>query len=110
MSGGTTGVPKGVLGSHRGMVQAGMQLRAWLSPAIREWTDVIMLPLPLFHTYGNTGVQSLAWINHNPISLTPNPRELRDVLEEINEVRPAFICAVPTLLIGLLNHLTKQQG
>ena len=110
MSGGTTGIPKGVLGTHRGMVQAGMQLRAWLSPAIREWTDVIMLPLPLFHTYGNTGVQSLAWINHNPISLTPNPREIRDVLDEINEVRPAFICTVPTLLIALLNHSMTKTG
>lgn len=110
MSGGTTGVPKGVLGSHRGMIQAGMQLRAWLSPAMKEWEDVIMLPLPLFHTYGNTGVQSLAWINHNPISLTPNPRELKDVLEEINEVKPAFICAVPTLLIGLLSHSMTKTG
>ena len=110
MSGGTTGVPKGVLGSHRGMVQAGMQLRAWLRPAMKEWTDVIMLPLPLFHTYGNTGVQSLAWINHNPISLTPNPRELKDVLDEINEVKPAFICAVPTLLIGLLGHSMTKTG
>jgi long-chain acyl-CoA synthetase len=110
MSGGTTGVPKGVLGSHRGMVQAGMQLRAWLSPAMKEWTDVIMLPLPLFHTYGNTGVQSLAWINHNPISLTPNPREIKDVLDEINEVKPAFICAVPTLLIALLSHSMTKTG
>lgn len=110
MSGGTTGVPKGVLGSHRGMVMAGLQLRAWLSPAMKPWTDTIMLPLPLFHTYGNTGVQSLAWINHNPISLTPNPRELRDVLEEINEVKPAFICAVPTLLNGLLSHSMTKTG
>ena len=110
MSGGTTGVPKGVLGSHRGMVMAGMQLRAWLSPAMKEWTDTIMLPLPLFHTYGNTGVQSLAWINHNPISLTPNPREIGDVLDEINDVKPAFICAVPTLLIALLGHSRTKAG
>ncbi|HEX5576871.1 MAG TPA: AMP-binding protein, partial [Gemmatimonadaceae bacterium] len=110
MSGGTTGVPKGVLGNHRGMVMAGMQLREWLSPAMKEWTDTIMLPLPLFHTYGNTGVQSLAWINHNPISLTPNPREIGDVLDEINDVKPAFICAVPTLLIALLGHSRTKAG
>jgi long-chain acyl-CoA synthetase len=110
MSGGTTGVPKGVLGSHRGMVTAGLQLRAWLRPAMNEWTDTIMLPLPLFHTYGNTGVQSLSWINHNPLSLTPNPRELSDVLDEITEVKPAFICAVPTLLIGLMGHSMTKSG
>ncbi|MEO8576407.1 MAG: long-chain fatty acid--CoA ligase [Gemmatimonadales bacterium] len=110
MSGGTTGTPKGVVGTHRGMVTAGLQLREWLKPAMNEWTDTIMIPLPLFHTYGNTGVQSLALINHNPLSLTPNPRELRDVLDEINAVKPAFICAVPTLLNGLLSHSMTKTG
>ena len=53
MSGGTTGTPKGVVGTHRGMVTAGIQLQAWLRPAMNPWTDTIMMPLPLFHTYGN---------------------------------------------------------
>ena len=110
MSGGTTGTPKGVVGSHKGMVTAGMQLRAWLRSAMHEWTDTIMVPLPLFHTYANTGVQSLALINHNPLSLTPNPREPREVLEEINQVKPAFICAVPTLLNALLSHSLTKTG
>lgn len=110
MSGGTTGTPKGVAGSHRGMVTAGIQLQAWLKSAMHEWVDTIMVPLPLFHTYANTGVQSLALINHNPLSLTPNPREPREVLEEINAVRPAFICAVPTLLNALLSHSMTKTG
>jgi long-chain acyl-CoA synthetase len=110
MSGGTTGAPKGVAGSHRGMTIAGVQLQSWLSPAMHEWTDTIMLPLPLFHTYANTGVQSLAFVNHNPIALIPNPRELREVLTEINDVKPAFICAVPTLLVGLMSHPLTRSG
>jgi long-chain acyl-CoA synthetase len=110
MSGGTTGTPKGVVGTHRAMVIAGLQLRAWLHSAMEEWTDTIMLPLPLFHTYANTGVQSLAFINHNPIALIPNPRELRDVLKEIMDVRPAFICTVPTLLNGIMNHPLARAG
>ena len=110
MSGGTTGTPKGVAGTHRGMTIAGVQLQCWLSPAMNEWTDTIMLPLPLFHTYANTGVQSLAFINHNPIALIPNPREMRDVLKEINDVKPAFICVVPTLLVGLMNHPLTREG
>jgi long-chain acyl-CoA synthetase len=109
MSGGTTGTPKGVVGQHRGLVVAGHQLRAWLRPAMNEWTDIIMLPLPLFHTYGNTGVQSLALINHNPIALIPNPRDLRNVLKEIGELRPAFICTVPTLLNGIMNHPLARE-
>jgi long-chain acyl-CoA synthetase len=110
MSGGTTGTPKGVVGTHRGMVVAGHQLQAWLRPAMNEWTDTIMLPLPLFHTYGNTGVQSLALINHNPIALIPNPRDLRAFLKEIIVVRPAFICTVPTLLNGIMNHAMAREG
>jgi long-chain acyl-CoA synthetase len=110
MSGGTTGTPKGVVGLHRGMVVAGLQLQAWLRPAMREWTDKIMLPLPLFHTYANTGVQSLALINHNPIALIPNPREIRDLLKEIIAVRPSFICTVPTLLNGIMNHSMAREG
>ncbi|HUQ98739.1 MAG TPA: AMP-binding protein, partial [Gemmatimonadaceae bacterium] len=110
MSGGTTGTPKGVVGSHRGMVVAGVQLQAWLRSAMHEWTDKIMLPLPLFHTYANTGVQSLAMINHNPVALIPNPRELRDVLNEIRDVKPAFICTVPTLLNGIMNHSLAREG
>jgi long-chain acyl-CoA synthetase len=107
MSGGTTGKPKGVVGLHSAMVVAGLQLRAWLSPVMREW-DTILLPLPLFHTYANTGVQSLAFVNHNPIALVPNPRDIADMLRDFNRVKPAFTCAVPTLLIGIMNHPMVQ--
>ena len=110
MSGGTTGAPKGVLGKHRGMVMAGLQLRAWLRSAMDEWTDTMMLPLPLFHVFANIGVQSLALVNHNPISLIANARELRDVLKEIESVKPAFLVAVPTLLSGIMTHPLTRKG
>jgi long-chain acyl-CoA synthetase len=110
MSGGTTGTPKGVVGVHRGMVIAGLQLQAWLRPAMEEWTDTIMCPLPLFHVYTNTGLQSLALVNHNPIALIPNPRDIREVLKEIIDLKPAFICTVPTLLNGIMNHPMAREG
>ena len=60
---------------------AGHQLRT-VASAMNEWTDSIMMPLPLFHTYGNTGA-SLALINHNPISPIPNGRDIPALLKEI---------------------------
>ncbi|HEV8233471.1 MAG TPA: AMP-binding protein [Gemmatimonadaceae bacterium] len=110
MSGGTTGTPKGVLGLHRNMVIAGLQLQRWLGSTMLEWTDSLMVPLPLFHTFTHTGAQSLALINHNPLVLIPNPRDLKDLLQQINRVRPAFICAVPTLLNGIMNHPLARAG
>ena len=110
MSGGTSGTPKGVVGLHRALVVAGHQLRAWMRPVMQEWADSIMLPLPLFHTYGNTGAQGLAFVNHNPIVLIPDPRDIGEVLAEIERTRPAFICAVPTLLTALMHHSRTRAG
>jgi long-chain acyl-CoA synthetase len=110
MSGGTTGTPKGALGVHRNLVIAGLQLQAWLRSAMLEWSDSIMLPLPLFHTYGHTGVQSLGLLNHNPLVLVPNPRDLPDLLREINRTKPAFLCAVPTLVSAIMNHPLAREG
>jgi long-chain acyl-CoA synthetase len=109
-SGGTTGTPKGVLGTHRDYVTAGIQLRTWTRPAREDWTDVIMLPLPMFHVYANVGVQSLAIIGRNPLALVPNPRDISDLLSTIQRLRPACFNGVPTMYNAILNHPKVKQG
>jgi len=109
-SGGTTGTPKGVLGLHRHYVAAGLQLYAWTKSAKQNWTDVIMLPLPMFHVYANVGVQPLAFVGPNPLSLVPNPRDIGDLLKTIRQVRPAFFNGVPTLYTAILNHPDVRSG
>jgi long-chain acyl-CoA synthetase len=109
-SGGTTGTPKGVVGLHRHYVAAGLQLYDWTKSAKKPWTDIIMLPLPLFHVYGNVGVQPMAFVGPNPLSLVPNPRDLDDLLATIKQVKPAFFNGVPTLYNAILNHPTVQNG
>ncbi len=108
MSGGTTGVPKGVLGLHRAYVIAGLQIRAWNETALGEHT-VCFLPLPLFHVYANVGVQALSIITASAMALVPNPRDLDDVVATIKRVKPTFFNGVPTLYIALLNHPAVQQ-
>jgi long-chain acyl-CoA synthetase len=110
MSGGTTGAPKAVLGLHRSLTIAGVQLKAWSDGVRRDWDDVIMLPLPLFHVYANAGVQALGLVAHNPLSLVPNPRDIDDLVATIHKVRPAFLAAVPALFIALLNHPRVKSG
>ncbi len=109
-SGGTTGTPKGVVGLHRHYVAAGLQLYEWTKSAKKPWVDVIMLPLPLFHVYGNVGVQPLALIGPNPLSLVPNPRDIGDLLKTIKQVKPAFFSGIPTLYTAILNHPDVRAG
>ena len=109
-SGGTTGTPKGVMGLHRHYLAAGLQLLEWTKSQRRAWNDVIMLPLPLFHVYGNVGVQPLALLGGNPLSLVPNPRDISDLLKTIAQVKPAFFNGVPTLYTAILNHPDVRAG
>jgi long-chain acyl-CoA synthetase len=110
MSGGTTGTPKGVLGRHNSYVETGLQVQAWTRSVLGNGDSVIMLPLPLFHVYGNVGVQGLAFVTGNPIALVPNPRDLPDLLATIRRVKPAFFSGVPTLYVALLNQHDVQRG
>jgi long-chain acyl-CoA synthetase len=110
MSGGTTGTPKGALGTHAAYVMTGIQEKAWTESVLGGERDVILVPLPLFHVYANVGVQSLALVNGNPLALVPNPRDLADLLATIRRVKPAFFNGVPTLYNALLNHPDVQQG
>ena len=109
-SGGTTGTPKGVVGLHRHYVMAGLQLYEWTKSAKQPWTDVIMLPLPLFHVYANVGVQPLAFVGPNPLSLVPNPRDIGDLLKTIKQVKPRFFNGVPTMYNAMLNHPDVRDG
>jgi long-chain acyl-CoA synthetase len=69
-----------------------------------------MLPLPLFHVYANVGVQPLAFVGPNPLSLVPNPRDIGDLLKTIKQVRPAFFNGVPTMYTAMLNHPDVRAG
>lgn len=109
-SGGTTGTPKGAVGTHHALVMAGIQLHAWFGGVVVDWNDVIMLAMPLFHVYGNVGIMATALIGRNPLALVPNPRDLDDLISTIRKVRPAFLPGVPTLFIALLNHAAVKAG
>lgn len=109
-SGGTTGEPKGAIGTHHGLLMSGMQLRVWFSTVIAEWDDVIMLTIPLFHVYGNAGIFTPGLVGRNPLAIVPNPRDLDDLVTTVRKVRPALLPGVPTLFVALLNHPDVRAG
>jgi long-chain acyl-CoA synthetase len=109
-TGGTTGTPKCALGTHAGLLAAGMQLNAWFGVELVDWEDVILLCMPLFHVYGNVGILSTGLVGRNPLALVPNPRDLDDVIATIRRTGPAFVPGVPTLFNALLNHPDVQAG
>jgi long-chain acyl-CoA synthetase len=110
LSGGTTGTPKGAVGTHRSLVSSGLQLTSWVKNLKSESQDTVMLPLPLFHVYANAGIQCEVFVSGSALSLIPNPRDIKDVLHTIRKDRPTFFISVPTLFIALLNHPDVKAG
>ena len=109
MSGGTTGTPKGVLGTHSAYVISGLQIQLHARGARprRQRDSAAAADVPCLCQRRRPGAR----LHHrNAVSLVPNPRDLPDVLATINRVKPAFFNGVPTLYIAMLNHPDVPAG
>jgi long-chain acyl-CoA synthetase len=99
-TGGTTGVPKGAMLSHRALVANVHQCRAWHT-TIRE-ADRILAVMPFFHVYGLTVVMNLAVLAGMTMVLIPRP-DLRHIFLAIEKHRPRFFPGAPRIYV-LLNE------
>jgi long-chain acyl-CoA synthetase len=109
-TGGTTGTPKGAIGTHQALLMTAMQVKAWFGALLVDWEDVGIANMPFFHIYGNLGTLIAGLVGRHPLALVPNPRDLDDLLVTIRRVRPALLPGVPTLFIALLRHPKVQTG
>ena len=109
-SGGTTGTPKGAVGTHGALMMTAMQINAWLSPVLEQWEDRVALTMPLFHVFGCVGALGTAMVNRSSCILIPNPRDITDVVKSIKKYKPAFMPGVPTFYIGIMNHPLVKSG
>jgi len=108
-SGGTTGLSKGAVATHGGLVANSMQIRAWLHDA-REGQECTLMAIPLFHVYGMIAGMSFAVQLGGSLVMVPNPRDLKDLLENINRYQPGIFPGVPTLYNAINNHPDVKAG
>jgi long-chain acyl-CoA synthetase len=97
-TGGTTGISKGAMLSHRNMVVNAMQAAAYLS--LEEGKEALLGPLPFFHSFGMLTMNVAVRIAGKMVPI-PNPRDLHLVLDEMAKEKPTFVPGVPRLFDAL---------
>jgi long-chain acyl-CoA synthetase len=106
-TGGTTGLSKGAVLTHRNIVAATLQAEAWFTPALGKVGDLSransIAALPLYHIFALT-LCLLALRQGSSLTLIPNPRDIPKFVAELKK-RPFHILpAVNTLFNALLQN------
>jgi long-chain acyl-CoA synthetase len=103
-SGGTTGTPKGVMGSHHSIIVTAIFHRTWYESVTTEWEDKALVPLPLFHSFGVYVSFGVLLMSHMPQVLIENPRDIKNVVDTIRDYKMASVPVTPATLIAILNY------
>ncbi|HKU14581.1 MAG TPA: AMP-binding protein [Steroidobacteraceae bacterium] len=102
-TGGTTGVAKGAMLTHRNMIANVLQAAAWLGTSAQLGRDTIITALPLYHIFALTGnwMVFVKFGAHNV--LIPNARDFPAFVAELRKHKFTFISGVNTLFNALLH-------
>ena len=107
-TGGTTGVSKGAILSHRALLAAVLASEAWLQPAMGggkiKGQIVSICALPLYHVFALVSVAFLAMRLGGLCVLIPNPRDIPGLVKEMGKYRFNTFPAVNTLFNALVNN------
>jgi long-chain acyl-CoA synthetase len=106
-TGGTTGLSKGAILTHRNIVAAILQAEAWFTPALSRIGDVSktnsIAALPLYHIFALTlSLLAIRWGSH--ITMIPNPRDFGKFVDVLKKRPFHMLPAVNTLFNALLQH------
>ncbi|PHN47145.1 Long-chain-fatty-acid--CoA ligase [Pseudomonas syringae pv. atrofaciens] len=102
-TGGTTGVAKGAMLTHRNLIANMLQCRALMASNLGEGCEIIITPLPLYHIYAFT-FHCMAMMllgNHN--ILISNPRDLPAMVKELSKWKFSGFVGLNTLFVALCN-------
>ena len=101
-TGGTTGVPKGAMLTHRNLVANAAQCRIWFQ-GVGKGNERVLGVLPFFHAFAMTSAMNFSVATGNEIIMVPR-FELRELLATIAKKRPTIFPGVPTLFTAINNH------
>jgi long-chain acyl-CoA synthetase len=103
-TGGTTGVPKGAMLTHRNLVANLQQAHAWLKNVLEEGREIVITPLPLYHIFALTA-NCLTFMKIGATNvLITNPRDIPGFVKELGKYRFTAITGVNTLYNALLGN------
>ncbi len=106
-TGGTTGLSKGAILTHRNIIAAILQAEAWFTPALTRVGNVKginqIAALPLYHIFALTlCLLTIRWGSH--LTLVPNPRDIGSLVSVLKRRPFHMFPAVNTLFNALLQH------
>jgi long-chain acyl-CoA synthetase len=101
-TGGTTGVSKGAMLTHRNLVCNALQMKIWYF-AVREGKEVVLSVLPLFHSYGIGVCMNFSILMGNTILLIPRFSPV-DLLKAIQENRVTLFPGIPGIYSALIQY------
>ncbi|MCK9488056.1 MAG: AMP-binding protein [Xanthomonadales bacterium] len=102
-TGGTTGLAKGAMLSHRNMVANMVQVREWLGQSCTPGEEIIITALPLYHIFALTANCLVFMQMGGRNILILNPRDMKGFVKELKPWRFTVLTGVNTLFNGLLN-------
>lgn len=102
-TGGTTGVPKGAMLTHRNLIANALQCLAWTGPDVNVENERILTPLPLYHIFSLTA-NLLAFAVLGGLNfLIPDPRDLHRLIRLMRGAGITWMSGVNTLFNALIN-------
>ncbi len=103
-TGGTTGIAKGAMLTHRNIVANMLQCKALMGSNLDDGSEVLIAPLPLYHIYAFTfHCMAMMLIGNHNILIT-NPRDLPAMIKDLSKYRFTGFVGLNTLFVALCNN------
>ncbi len=103
-TGGTTGVSKGAMLTHRNLIANMLQCNEFFKVSLKEGEETFIAPLPLYHIYAFLVHGMLLAETGNHSVLIPNPRDLNAFVKELQKWKFTGFAGLNTLFVALSNN------